>query len=164
MKTKFGKKLLALFLAVLMALTAFTGAFSAYAASADPSYHDDALKANALAWVELTDEQTCAALLDYVDDILYDLKMPVSLSGNYVVVSVNLNGTLDSVSGLLDIVDQLKPTVDQANGLGKDLKNITLSPLAGMSYTKVDGNWPACGKDYRANNSAKSIVKALLPF
>ena len=44
MKTKFGKKLLALFLAVLMALTAFTGAFSAYAASADPSYHDDALK------------------------------------------------------------------------------------------------------------------------
>lgn len=162
MKTKFGKKLLALFLAVLMALTAFTGAFSAYAASADPSYHDDALKANALAWVELTDEQTCAALLDYVDDILYDLKMPVSLSGNYVVVSVNLNGTLDSVSGLLDIVDQLKPTVDQANGLGKDLKNITLSPLAGMSYTKVDGNWPACGKDYRANNSAKSIVKALL--
>ena len=79
-KTKFGKKLLALFLAVLMALTAFTGAFSAYAASADPSYHDDALKANALAWVELTDEQTCAALLDYVDDILYDLKMPVASS------------------------------------------------------------------------------------
>ncbi|MEF2724471.1 MAG: carboxypeptidase-like regulatory domain-containing protein [Eubacterium sp.] len=162
MKTKFGKKLLALFLAAVMALTAFSGAFSAFAASSDPKYHDEALKANALAWVELTDEQTCAALLDYVDDILYDLKMPVSLSKNLVVVSVNLNGTLDSVSGLLDIVDQLKPTVDQANGLGKDLKNITLSPLAGLSYTKVDGGYPACGKDYRANNSAKSIVKAIL--
>lgn len=162
MKTKFGKKLLALFLAVLMALTAFTGAFSAYAASADPEYHDDALKSNALAWVELSDEQTCAALLDYVDDILYDLKLPVSISGSYVVINVNVNGTLDSVSGLLDIVDQLKSTVDQANGLGGDLKNITLSPLTGMSYTTVTGDWPACGKDYRANNSAKSIVKALL--
>ena len=116
--------MLALFLAVLMALTAFTGAFSAYAASADPSYHDDALKANALAWVELTDEQTCAALLDYVDDILYDLKMPVSLSGNYVVVSVNLNGTLDSVSGLLDIVDQLKPLLIRQTAWVKILKTL----------------------------------------
>lgn len=162
MKTKFGKKLLALFLAVLMALTAFTGAFSAYAASADPEYHDDALQANALAWVELADEQTCAALLDYVDDILYDLKLPVSISGSYVVVNVNVNGTLDSVSGLLDIVDQLESTVEQANKLGGDLKNVTLSPLTNMSYTTVTGDWPACGKDYRANNSAKSIVKALL--
>lgn len=58
MKTKFGKKLLALFLAAVMALTAFSGAFSAFAASSDPKYHDEALKANALAWVELNDEQT----------------------------------------------------------------------------------------------------------
>ena len=166
MKTKFGKKLLALFLAVVMSLTAFSGALTASAASAaDPDYHDDNITANALAWVELTDEQTAAALLDYLDDVLAGVALPVNVNVNLYVTSISLNGTIDSVSGLLDIVDQVQGLLDSYAGLiGGDVANINLSALSGLQYTEVSTGYPACGKDYRDKNSAKDILKAILTF
>lgn len=167
MKVKFGKKLLALFLAVVLALTAFSGAFTAFAASDSP-YHDDALsdeQINALGWVELTDDQTAEALLDYLDSVLADMAIPVDLNVNVVITSLDIHGTIDSVSGLLDIVTQLNSFLQNNGtllGMAGDAKNINISDLAGLSYTTTNSGYPACGKDYRANNSAKDIVKALI--
>ena len=129
MKNKFSKKLLALFLAVVMSLTAFSGALTAFAASDSP-YHDDSLtsdQVNSLGWVELTDDQTAEALLDYLDSVLADLAIPVNLNVNIVITSLNLNGTIDSVSVLLEIGEQLDDFLDgNSTLLGKagDAKNI----------------------------------------
>lgn len=165
MKTKFGKKLLALFLAAVMSLTVFTGAFTAFAASDSP-YHDDEIvdQINALGWVELTDDQTAEALLDYIDSILADLAIPVSVNFNIVVATLNLNGTIDSVSGVLDIVAQLEDFL-ASNGtllsMAGDAKNINISDIGNLSYNSTSSGYPACGKDYRDANSAKDIIKAL---
>ena len=164
-KTKFGKKLLALFLAVVMSLTAFSGALTAFAAPGSER-HDEAIEdqINALGWVELTDDQTAEALLDYLDDVLADLAAPVSLNLNLYVANLSINGTIDSVSGLIDIVAQLDDFLD-SNGtllsMAGDAKNINLNDIADLSYGSATDGYPACGKDYRANNSAKDIVKAL---
>lgn len=71
---KFSHKLLALFLAVVMALTCFTGVITASAASNDVLYSDDAVEYNSLAWNMLSDEQAATALLDYADTLLPQLK------------------------------------------------------------------------------------------
>ncbi|MFR1272579.1 MAG: hypothetical protein ACLSCS_09060 [Eubacterium sp.] len=68
MKTKakkFSHKLLALFMAVLMAASCLTCAFSAHAApvSSEKQYTDDALEYNDLAWNILSDEQAATAFL-----------------------------------------------------------------------------------------------------
>ena len=72
MKTKakkFSNKLLALFLAVVMALTCFTGVLTAYAES-KPNLHDENVEYNELAWNVLSDEQIATAVLDYADEML----------------------------------------------------------------------------------------------
>lgn len=165
MKTKFGKKLLALFLAVVMALSVLTGAFTAFAANNSP-YHDDEIadQINALGWVELTDDQTAEALLDYLDSVLADLSLEVALNQNLVVANLSVNGTIDSVSGLLDIVAQLNSFLQDNSsllGMAGDAANINISDLGSLSYATDNDGYPACGKDYRANNSAKDILKAL---
>lgn len=75
MKTKakkFSHKLLALFMAVLMAASCFTGALTAYAdtMSNKKTYADDSIEYNDLAWAILSDEQVATALLDYADLML----------------------------------------------------------------------------------------------
>lgn len=75
MKTKakkFSHKLLALFMAVLMAASCFTGALTAYAdtMSNEKTYADDSIEYNDLAWAILSDEQVATALLDYADLML----------------------------------------------------------------------------------------------
>ena len=73
MKTKtkkFSRKLLALFMAVVMALTCFTGVLTAFGASKDVKYNDSDVEYNSLAWKVLSDEQTATALLDYADVML----------------------------------------------------------------------------------------------
>lgn len=75
MKTKakkFSNKLLALFLAVVMALTCFTGVLTAYAES-KPNLHDENVEYNELAWNVLSDEQIATAVLDYADEMLRHL-------------------------------------------------------------------------------------------
>lgn len=75
MKTKakkFSHKLLALFMAVLMAASCFTGALIAYAdtMSSEKTYADESIEYNDLAWAILSDEQVATALLDYADLML----------------------------------------------------------------------------------------------
>lgn len=75
MKTKakkFSHKLLALFMAVLMAASCFTGALTAYAdtMSSEKTYADESIEYNDLAWAILSDEQAATALLDYADLML----------------------------------------------------------------------------------------------
>ena len=75
MKTKakkFSHKLLALFMAVLMAASCFTGALTAYAdtMSSEKTYADESIEYNDLAWAILSDEQVATALLDYADLML----------------------------------------------------------------------------------------------
>lgn len=76
MKTKakkFSKKLLALFLAVLMAVSCFAGTITSYGAiakSKDMTYHDADVMYNELGWTVLSDEQAATALLDMLDEVL----------------------------------------------------------------------------------------------
>ena len=69
---KFSHKLLALFMAVLMAASCFTGALTAYAdtMSNEKTYADGSIEYNDLAWAILSDEQVATALLDYADLML----------------------------------------------------------------------------------------------
>ena len=71
---KFSHKLLALFLAVVMALTCFTGVITASAASKDVKYKDTDVEYNSLAWNMLSDEQIATSLLDTADYYLPELK------------------------------------------------------------------------------------------
>lgn len=88
---KFSHKLLALFLAVVMALTCFTGVITASAASKDVKYTDGAVEYNSLAWNMLSDEQIATSLLDYADSLLPDLRDNVEPM-LYKMISGNSDG------------------------------------------------------------------------
>ena len=69
----FSKKLISVFLAVLMAFSCLSGVMSANAANSadvDTSLYDDKLAYNFLGWVDATDDQVLDALLDFADDML----------------------------------------------------------------------------------------------
>ncbi len=69
----FSKKLIAIVLAVMMAVSSFFGvASAAFAYDKGDLYHDNAsgLGANMLAWVEVADDATLEACLDQLDDFL----------------------------------------------------------------------------------------------
>lgn len=70
----FSKKLIALVLSALMAVSTFFGVASTAYAYQNGDYHDDSsnIGANALSWVEVTDDATLEALLDSLDGFLYD--------------------------------------------------------------------------------------------
>lgn len=137
----FARKLIALFLAVIMACSCFTGAVTAFAASSD-DYHDDNLAANFMAWAETTDDQTAEALLDWADLYLDDLILSLGLnsdmlSGDHLkiyykiaTVEINIDGYLDSVDGILNIIQQAYSLVNQYKGIiGGDVKNVDLSAI-----------------------------------
>ncbi|MFR5875989.1 MAG: hypothetical protein ACLUFN_05820 [Eubacterium sp.] len=167
----FTRKLIALFLSVLMALSCFTGALTAFAASntSDKNYHDSNLASNFMAWAETTDEQTAEALLDYADLYLGDLMTRllgsdhIYFSQNIVVATITIDAYLDSVDGLYDLIRQANNILDSYGGLvGGDVKNIDLSPIAGLSpATSGDYVVSKCGKSYRQNYSAKELIMAL---
>ncbi|MBQ7202712.1 MAG: hypothetical protein IJS03_01705 [Eubacterium sp.] len=164
----FTHKLIALFLAVIMAVTCFTGVITAYAKSTD-DYHDNNLAANFLAWAEVTDEQTAEALLDYADLYIDDLIVGlmgndhIYFSQNIVIDTIKIDAYLDSIDGILDTVRQGNEILSKYGGVvGGDVKNLNLSPLANLSYsTSSSVVTSKCGKSYRAANDAKDILMAL---
>lgn len=164
----FTRKLIALFLSVLMVLSCFTGALTAYANSTD-DYHDDNLAANFLAWAETTDEQTCEALLDWVDGVLAGVNFHLQFSQNIVIDTISINGYIDSIDGIIDVAAQADPILDKYGGtVGGDIKNINLNPIAGgrdgckLAAASTSENVVSqCGKSWRATNSAKSIIMAV---
>lgn len=165
----FARKIIAIVLSVLMAMSTFTGVLTVYATSKD-DFHDDDLAANFMAWAETTDEQTCEALLDWVDEMLGNADIaPIHFYLNAVVAQIDLNGYLDSVDGALDLVGQVNKYVEDLKGVvGRDVKNLNITPIGtsdasgALKYTKEAKYVVSkCGKSYRAVNNAKDIVMAL---
>lgn len=159
----FARKIVAIVLAVLMAMSTFTGVLTVYAKSTD-SGHDSELAANFMTWAETTDNQTCEALLDWVDDTLNKANIaPIHLNQNYVVVNININGYLDSVDGALHLVNQVNDLLGSVRGLvGGDVANLYLNPLVDLKHTEDPSLVTSkCGSSYRAQNDAKAIVMAL---
>lgn len=159
----FARKIVAIVLAVLMAMSTFTGVLTVYAKSTD-SGHDNELAANFMTWAETTDNQTCEALLDWVDDTLNKANIaPIKVNLNYVVVNINLNGYLDSIDGALNLVGQVNGLLNSYKGLvGGDVANLYLNPIADLAHTEEANLVTSkCGSSYRAVNNAKDIVMAL---
>ena len=160
----FARKIVATVLAVIMAVSTFTSVVTAYAKSTDDA-HDQNLAANFMTWAETTDNQTCEALLDWIDDTLGKAGIaPLSLHMDYVVIKIDIEGYIDSVDGLLDLVGQVWKLVNQyKNTLGGDIKNIYLNPIGEDLKYSTDQAYVVskCGKSYRAVNDAKAIVMAL---
>ncbi len=172
----FTKKLIALFLSVLMALSCFTGALSAYAASvaSDKDFHDGNLASNFMAWAETTDEQTCEALLDWADMHLDDLMTGLlgdshlKIYLNAVVLTIDIDAYLDSVDGLFDLLNQVDSllTGTLKTLAGGDIKNINLDPVGSDLHPVEDASltMSGCGKSYRSQYSAKELILALARF
>lgn len=159
----FARKIVAIVLAVLMAMSTFTGVLTVYAKSTD-SGHDSELAANFMTWAETTDNQTCEALLDWVDDTLNKANIaPIHFNQNYVVVNIKLNGYIDSVDGALNLVNQVNDLLGSVRGLvGGDVANLYLNPLVDLAHTEDPSLVTSkCGSSYRAQNDAKAIVMAL---
>ena len=137
---KFSRKLLALFLAVLMAMSCFSGAMVASAAnaSANTKYHDQDLDFNSLGWPILNDEQACTALLDFVDLTLAQANiapMNIDLS---ILGSISIK--LGSVDEVLETVQNLDKFLNDKSGLllvAGDARYVDLSAVNGMSRSKT---------------------------
>lgn len=137
---KFSRKLLALFLAVLMAMSCFSGAMVASAAnaSANTKYHDQDLDFNSLGWPILNDEQACTALLDFVDLTL--------AQANIAPMNIDLS-VLGSITIKLGSVDEVLKTVQDLDSflnsksalllLAGDARYVDLSAVDGMSRSAV---------------------------
>lgn len=163
---KFSKKLLSLLLAVLMTVSCFTGVVSAYAqTSSETKYHDDSLAYNFLAWAETTDDQTATALLDYLDNVLAGVAIPVDVEMNIVVTNISIHGKLDSVNGIFDLIAQIEnllynfchiPMID----LG-ELKNVNITHCFRnrnhVEYSK--GNTEIVSRE---NTSSKEILMRIV--
>lgn len=137
---KFSRKLLALFLAVLMAMSCFAGAISATAATAsyNTKYHDQDLDFNSLGWPILNDEQACTALLDFVDLMLADANIaPINVDLS-ILGSVTIK--LGSVDEILKSVQDLDSFIDGKSGIiwmAGTAQYVRLDALNGMSRSKT---------------------------
>lgn len=173
----FTRKVIALFMAVLMAAASFTGALTAYATKS-LNYHDDALYANAVAWVEASSDQTCEALLDTVDDLLSGLNLDLStLAGGilgtgdhvtFAVAGLSLNGYIDNLDGVIDLLLQVKDLLGNGlvQGMLGDIKNLNTNAIGDLnSYSTAAADVTSkCGKSYRAKLDAKQIIIEVLQF
>lgn len=156
----FSKKLLSLLLAVLMALSCFTGALSAYAAgtSADSEYTDEYLKSNFLGWVETTDEQTLTALLDWVDGILAEKCSTIKGSMNVYVATINYD--LTSINGALSTVNSVRELLNNGTVklvLGGDAKNINLGGCL-KNYANTGSGSEVMTRE---NSTSKDIIRGI---
>ena len=133
---KFSHKLLALFMAIVMLLTCFSGALSAFAANSDQTkYVDGDVEYNNLAWNVLSDEQLATAILDFADSQLPALKamegtihdmldgmsvsvLKISHSMQNRQITVKALGiTLATVTLKLGSVDELIETINSVQGV-----------------------------------------------
>lgn len=184
MKTKakkFSHKLLALFMAVLMAASCLTCAFSAHAApvSSEKQYTDDALEYNDFAWNILSDEQAATALLDYADLMLptvaptvYNLlaNLPSSVTAYmtwdaaqkhlninaFGIIKYTLTVKLDSVDDVMLTLESVAGLLSKYGSYVGDAGNIQLKSLASSDASK--NFWHVT----RENYSSTEIVKRAL--
>lgn len=153
----FSKKLLSLFLAVIMALSCCTAAFSAFAASSNTEneLYEAQNQYDSLGWIKTTDEQKLSAVLDYLDGIL-------AKSGTKQVIDIKvakINVDMTSVNGLLATVDSVDSALGGLGGLlGGDVKKINLKGVH-KGYAE-SGNKGALMT--RENSTSVEIVRGLL--
>ena len=175
----FTKKLIALFLAALLAISAFTGVMSVFAKSTE-DYHDSNLAANFLAWAEATDNQTAEAVLDYADLYLPQLMEGLDLGDikprgttriNFtynvpVIGDISIKGYVDSIDGVIDLIRYVQEDVlnkkvlgqSLKNWAGGDIQNIDLSAVYDLNTSTSDGVVSKCGVAYRSQNDAKKVI------
>lgn len=175
---KFSHKLLALFLAVVMALTCFTGVISAYGAT--QGRYDDDVEYNSLAWSVLSDEQVATALLDYADEMLPMLKeleptlaaaansadlSPLEIDWDLNSRQVNLKIigiSLTSVTVKLGSVDELIETINSVDSLIKG-SLIDIATTFGVDLGILpDLDLSALNGMSRSNTSSCDIVRGVL--
>lgn len=115
---KFSHKLLALFMAIVMLLTCFSGALSAFAANSDQTkYVDGDVEYNNLAWNVLSDEQLATAILDFADSQLPAL---AAMEGT-------IHNMLDGMSvSVLKISHSMEKRQITVKALGITLATVTL--------------------------------------
>lgn len=171
MKTKakkFSHKLLALFMAIVMGITCFSGTFSAFAASSDVKYHDDAVEYNSLAWKVLSDEQVATALLDYADEMLAEFGPVIDnllagflpSSGIYYYNKSSRTFELDvkiikaSVKIYTHSVDEIMETLESVQKLLNDYGGV-VGTLGKLDLTSTSGM-------RRAKTSSCDIIKGVL--
>lgn len=162
MKTKakkFSHKLLALFMAVLMAATCFTGALSAHAEtmSTEKTYADDSIEYNDLAWAILSDEQVATALLDYADLMLAEYgpqidklleNLPSSVTAYITwdssnrILKLNAFGIIKkdipvrthSVNEIFETLSAVRGVIEDYGSFLGDAKNINFDAVATSSW------------------------------
>lgn len=185
-KTSFSKKLLSLFLAVVMALSCFTAVMSTYAASSDTEselYEADN-SYNYLGWVKTSDEQKLSALLDLVDSALASAGLNQLLEGFAPGGEVNVNELLKGavngadISGLVNF-ENIKVDLSSVNGVlstiasaEKSLREARITSAASLGDLE-NINLHGVYKDYyktgkigtvmtRENSTSKEIISGLL--
>ncbi|MGN0522321.1 MAG: hypothetical protein ACI4IQ_06750 [Eubacterium sp.] len=189
---KFSHKLLALFMAIVMALTCFTGALTSYAASSDVQYNDEAVTYNSLAWKVLSDEQTATALLDYADAMLEEygpvidqamgpiisgLGMGSNLywEGNSRTIKLNFAGIitadikfrLHNVDEIMETLESVAAVISDYSSMLGDAKNIQLGSTNGVRRS----NTSSCDiirdvlgilRDNSTDNNGKDVIGEFL--
>lgn len=163
----FSKKLLSLFLAVIMALSCCTAAFSAFAASADTEneLYEFNNEYDALGWVKTTDEQKLSAILDWADNMLatnmgtmvQSINLNDLLGVNLGLPTININ--LSNINGVLSTVNSVRNALGNLGGLlGGDVKKINLKGvLKGYAQTGSGSTVMT-----RENSTSKEIVAGIL--
>ncbi len=167
----FSKKLLSVFLAVLMAFSCLSGVMSANAASADTdkTLYDDKLAYNFLGWVDTTDDQVLDALLDFADEMLAEHMSTAKGSMDLSVATLSYDIT--SINGVLATLESLRNdvlssgTVDLASGA--DLAALNVGGHRRNYYTTGGGSGFISNSNpvmTRENSTSKEIIRGIFNF
>lgn len=161
MKHLFCKKLLSAFLAVVMVLSCFTGAFSAYAgetisADTETSLYDNNLTYNMLGWVEMTDTQVLDAFLDFADQMMAENLG--GAKGNIDIIGNKLEYDLSSINGLFYTLNSVRQLLKSLGGLVGGIGTLNVGgQLKGYASTGGDGELMT-----RENSSSKELIRGIL--
>lgn len=161
----FSKKLISVFLAVLMAFSCLSGVMSANAANSadvDTSLYDGNLAYNFLGWVDATDDQVLDALLDFADEMLAE-NLGTAKGAMDITVGV-LNYDLTSVNGLLSTIENVRVILASNDSLlGGTLNSLNLAGHYRNYYTTGGGS-NFFGNNQlmtRENSTSKEIVRGI---
>ncbi|MDE6471261.1 MAG: hypothetical protein K2L19_09630 [Eubacterium sp.] len=172
---KFSHKLLALFMAIVMGLTCFSGVITALGADSTQARYDEAIEYNDLAWNILSDEQVATALLDLADSYLPALRELEPQIANMVnsnkdissLISWDLSNRQVNILGQkvdvrLGSIDELLHTLNSAQDLldgpligAANAFGISLGIITSVNLRSVDGM-------SRSNTSSCDIIRGIL--
>jgi hypothetical protein len=181
---KFSHKLLALFMAILMAATCLTGALTSYAAvSSSTGYVDSDVQYNDLGWNILSNEQVCTAALDVLDEFLapmvkYEeelsktvnsLDIPVvSINWNLndrqihisaVIYNIDVTVKIGSVNEVFETLYSVRHDVLESSAWGTLKGLLDLGDLESLSLNSIVSNMSS---NARGKYSSTDLIRAIL--